>query len=84
MLLKYKDFKILSEDDMKQIRGGYNEPAWCRATALCNGGGSVTLTCPHAEAGCVANDYGSPGYSGNGSAYCSEGGVIQFALCGAH
>lgn len=76
--MKYKDFKMLSDDDMKQIRGGV---AWCRATAQCNGGGSVTLTCPSATSGCIASDYGAPGYTGNGSVYCSENGVLQFNIC---
>jgi hypothetical protein len=80
MLLKYKDFKMMDEKAMKKIVGGF-QPAACKATAECKNGGTTTIDCPNADAGCHASDYGSPGYSGNGSAYCSEGGVLKFSMC---
>ena len=50
MLMKYRDFKSLSKDDMKQILGGYAPPIVCTITlnttlAQCNGL-STSWTCP--------------------------------------
>ncbi len=83
MLMKYKDFKTMSPNEMKEIKGG-NAPAeggWCRATATCQNGSTVTLTCNNASSGCSAEDYGSPGYSGAGKVYCSENGSLVINMC---
>ena len=40
MLMKYKDFKTLSEKDMKHIVGGYVQD--CRASAKCKSGSIVS------------------------------------------
>ncbi|HPA22830.1 MAG TPA: hypothetical protein PLU18_06250 [Ferruginibacter sp.] len=79
--MKYKDFKMLTVEDMKQIIGGNAPAGWCSGTAECRYGGTVTLTCPNSDAGCVASDYGAEGYTGNGSVYCSQNGVLTTNLC---
>ena len=46
MLMKYKDFKMLSIDDMNQIMGG-NEPELVETCGTCpsSSGGGVKLSC---------------------------------------
>lgn len=48
MLMKYKDFKMLSQDDMKQILGGNapSEPDSCSTTCGC---GSASISCVAGE-----------------------------------
>ena len=41
--MKYKDFKVMSQKEMKQIIGGY-EPEACSVSANCPGGAG-TISC---------------------------------------
>jgi hypothetical protein len=83
MLMKYKNFKRMSKESLKEIMGG-NVPigggGWCSATATCANGTKVTLVCEHAPNGCVGIDYTSS-TSGNGYAYCQENGVLTINQC---
>lgn len=56
--MKYKDFKMLSTDDLKKIIGG-SEPSTC--TATCLNAEDVSMTCT----GCSARD--------NIGAFCADG-----------
>ena len=58
--MKYKDFKMLSKDDMKQIMGG-SEGGGGTCTASCVNANSVSMTC----SGCSARD--------NVGAFCEDG-----------
>ena len=54
MLMKYKDFKMLSIDDMKQIMGGI-EPGFAESCGTCpsTSGGGVKLTCILKDGFCI-------------------------------
>jgi bacteriocin-like protein len=49
MLMKYKDFKVMSQNEMKKVMGGY-PPDWGSCTVSC--GGAVFNTCS-CEAGAI-------------------------------
>jgi hypothetical protein len=79
----------LSKDEMKKVIGGIYAPpepppssggSWCSTTFNCSDGSKKTLTCEHAEAGCVGIDASSSD-SGNGYGYCEENGTIYYGLC---
>lgn len=70
MIMKYKDFKMLSRDDMKKIIGGY-EGGTC--TASCVNAESVSMTCSD----CSARD-NIGAFCGDGTKKCCYAGVPCF------
>ena len=49
MIMKYKDFKMLSVDDMKKVMGGDPPVDWCQV--ICGGGSGVAWQCDVPPAG---------------------------------
>ena len=73
----------MERNQLKKIKGGDDqeilpEGSWCRATANCSNGSTVSLTCEKAQAGCVGIDSSS---NNNGYAYCQQNGAFQSAHC---
>lgn len=52
--MKYKDFKMLSKDEMKQVKGGY-EPVTCgsKDCIVIGGDGPKSAVCETKPAGCT-------------------------------
>ena len=78
MLMKYKDFKMLSKDDMKQILGG-SEGGGCSCATLFTGGGTVAH-CYGTQSNCInpANGSCTVGEQ-NCNNYCYKGAQACFA-----
>lgn len=72
MIMKYRDFKMLSSDDMKQIIGG-NEGGGGSCTAICQNAQNVSMTC----SGCYARDNIGV-FCDDGSKTCCYAGVPCF------
>lgn len=64
--MKYKDFKMLSNDDMKQIRGGYDE--LMPPDGSCGSGCNRTCTLSNGNAG---NCYMPNSGPNAGKCFCS-------------
>ena len=54
MLMKYKDFKTMSLNDMKSIKGGV--ASGCSAKAYCNAAGTESVSCS-GDHSCMAQDF---------------------------
>jgi hypothetical protein len=76
MLMKYKDFKMLSIDDMKQITGG-SADGGCSCATLFTGGGTIahclgTQSHPHdcAAGSCTVGQPDCNSYCYKGTLSC--------------
>lgn len=70
MLMKYKDFRLLSKDEMKKVKGG-DAPCGCSCSGQFTGG-------------TVAHCYGSQGNCtdpANGNCVVNPGGPACFEYC---
>lgn len=54
MLMKYKDFKTMSENDLKSLKGG--TATGCSAKAYCNSSGTESVSCSGSSL-CTAQDF---------------------------